>query len=286
MRSVEHTANGSGRQILLLAPRRAAVPSSFGNVYNSPELYGDLLKQLQRLRGRVYADDGAVRSVDLSPDGRHIQAADERSWHTLLLGRDLRVLACARVHTHEEPVSVDRLGTNSSALARDEEWGPRFRRAAKLEIARCSALGLVFVEVGGWALSEEVRSSGEALRTALASYAVGQILGGCRGIGTVTIRHNSSRILRRIGGQSLFCDGQEFPRYYDRRYQCELEILRFDSRHPNPRYRPMIDSLYNHLLTAPVVSGASDLVHLQTALAGYIPHPQIAATLEARDLRA
>ncbi|MCP5110331.1 MAG: hypothetical protein GY953_05805 [bacterium] len=244
------------------------------------------MRQTQRLRGRVYAEDGAIRSVDLSPDGRYIQAADPRSWHILLLGRDLRVLACARVHAHEEPVSVDRLGASSSALAHDENWGPMFRRAVKLEIARCAALGLAFVEVGGWALSEEIRSSGEALRTALASYALARTLGGCLGVGTVTVRHSSSRILRRIGGQSLLCDGREFPRYYDPRYQCELEILRFDSRHPNPRYRPMIDSLYEHLLAAPVVSGASDLVHLRTALAGYAPLPHIAASLESRKVPA
>ncbi len=268
MRTVEYTGNGSGRQILLLAPQSAVVPSSFGNVHDSAELYSDLLRQTQRLRGRVYAEDGAIRSVDLSPDGRYIQAADPRSWHILLLGRDLRVLACARVHAHEEPVSVDRLGASSSALAHDENWGPKFRRAVKLEIARCAALGLAFVEVGGWAVSEEIRSSGEALRTALASYALARTLGGCRGVGTVTVRHSSSRILRRIGGQSLLCDGREFPRYYDPRSQCELEILRVDARQRKPRYRRRIDSLCGGVLAAPLVSAARDWVHRQTALGG------------------
>src|SRR5437763_787501 len=38
----------------------------------------ELVRAIQRFRGAIYAADGAIHEL---PDGRHIEAADERSWH-------------------------------------------------------------------------------------------------------------------------------------------------------------------------------------------------------------
>jgi len=48
-------------------------------------------------------------------------------------------------------------------------------------------------------------------------------------------------------------DGMEMPTYYDPQYGCEMEILRFDSSFPNPRYNRWIPQIRDHLRTVPVI---------------------------------
>ena len=111
---------------------------------------------------------------------------------------------------------------------------------------------LRYVEAGGWALAPELRCTTEALHIALASYALGELLGGCLGLSTATVRHHSSSILRRLGGNTLVWDGRPLPPYYDPAYRCEMEIVRFDSRLPNPKYQALVNQLKAELAMAPV----------------------------------
>jgi hypothetical protein len=73
------------------------------------------------------------------------------------------------------------------------------------------------------------------------------------GVATATFRHSSALILRRIGLTTLQVDGQEIPPYQDSQYGCLMQVLRFDSRSPNPKYREWIASLMYDLAMAPVV---------------------------------
>src|SRR5437016_6010409 len=83
------------------------------------------------------------------------------------------------------------------------------------EMQRARRLQMRFGEVGGWAVAEEHRWTLEPLRIILAAYGLGQLLGGCAGVATATMRHKSASILRRIGLNSLRWDGAELPPYYD-----------------------------------------------------------------------
>jgi hypothetical protein len=49
------------------------------------------------------------------------------------------------------------------------------------------------------------------------------------------------------------------PDYYDPHYDCQMELLRFDSRRPNPRYAPLIDHLKEKLTHVTVVASAPAL---------------------------
>jgi hypothetical protein len=80
------------------------------------------------------------------------------------------------------------------------------------------------------------------------------MLGGGIGIATATRRHGSSSILRRLGGRPLVIQGTELPSYYDPQYGCEMEILRFDSEEPNPRYEVWINDLSDYLQTSAVMA--------------------------------
>jgi hypothetical protein len=214
---------------------------------------------MQQLRGRIYLEDGAITESELSPDRRHVQAADSDSWHVLSVDARDRVCGCARYRHYTEPVHFGELGVSKSALASHPEWRDRLRTAVRSQIEHAYRRRMNFVEVGGWALAEELRHGTDALRLALSLYALAQLFGGSISLTTATVRHGSCAILRKIGGSMLAHEGLELPRYYDPQYSCEMEILSFDSTRPNERCRPMIDAARQELAAAEVITPAPAL---------------------------
>jgi hypothetical protein len=100
------------------------------------------------------------------------------------------------------------------------------------------------------------------LLLALAAYSLGRRLGGALGITTATVRHSSSTILRRLGGSHLEAGGTIVPSYFDPKYNCEMELLRFDSRKPNAKYTGLIELLRDRLTNVSVI--ASDAIGLSS----------------------
>jgi hypothetical protein len=260
------------RPLIVLAPRGSDL-TPFADAAVNKYLYDEALAGVQRFRGGVYLGEGNLTSSNLSPDGRHIQAADHKSWHLLTLDQTGEVQACGRVFIHEDGVCFDDLTASHSALARSEVWGQPLRRSVESEIRIARRRGFRFGELGGWAVARGMRCTTEAVRLVLACYAFGQLLGGVMGIGTVGIRHHSSSILRRLGGRPLTMHGTELPNYYEPLYRSELEILRFDSSTPNPRYAWSIEQCRAWFRQVPVICGEAtgawktSLVQLNTALA-------------------
>jgi hypothetical protein len=169
-----------------------------------------------------------------------------------------RICGCVRSRHHQKLATYRDLGIRNSALARSQEWGQKLRSAieSELEVARFREFG--YAEVGGWAIAEERRGTMEALKVALATYSLAQILGGSIGLTTATVRHGSSSILRRLGGSPIEWDGAMLPPYYDPQYRCVMEILRFDSSAPEGKYLPWIGRIAAQLLTVPVVCANDD----------------------------
>jgi hypothetical protein len=88
--------------------------------------------------------------------------------------------------------------------------------------------------------------------------ALARLFGGALAITTATFRHRSSSILRKLGGQALVNDdGIEIPSYYDPQYDCEMEILQFDSDRPNPRYLGHIHNYGQSLTRIPAIGATS-----------------------------
>ena len=129
----------------------------------------------------------------------------------------------------------------------------KFRSAVETEMARARQKRMGFGEVGGWAIAEERRGTMDPLRMVLATCGLFRLLGGCIGVATATVRHGSSTILRRIGLRPFALDGVELPPYYDPRYGCEMEALRFDSDFPSPKYASAIDELMSWMKLLPVI---------------------------------
>jgi len=249
------TADSSvNRRFILLSPPGLPVGDTFRHIDADVGWRQELLSDMQRLRGRVYLHDGAISEQDLTMDGRHVQRTDEEAWHLLILNPANRVVGCTRYLQYSASTSFNRLRIRSAALARSEQWSKPLRRAVESELEDARRNGFSYVEVGGWALDESVRGSIDALRSVLFTFAWSQVIGGCLGLSMATHRNGSASILRRIGGRPLEWRGQALPPYYDPQYKCDMEVIRFDSRIPSVRYRPVIDEIRSQIPSMQVIA--------------------------------
>lgn len=253
LKLLERSIASVDQRLVLLAPPHASAQGFFRHVDVDPRLNDTLVGEMQRVRGGIYVADGAITRHELSR-GRHQIPEDRNSWHLLMLDKQRQVTACVWYMQHANNASIDSLRVRTCPLARQDEWRGRFRGAIQAELARARQLGMRYAEVGGWAVAPEHRCKSEGLLLALAAYSLGRIAGGALGLTTATVRHASSTILRRIGGSQLVSDAGPVPSYYDSRYNCEMELLRFDSRHPSPKFETLIDGLTHKLAYVPVIA--------------------------------
>lgn len=254
MRLLKRAISAIDHRLVLLAPPNVEVPGCFSRVSFDLEGHGRLLRAAQRLRGGVYLNDGAIRTEQLTSDGRHATPEDDRSWHLLMADSRGRLTACAWYLDHDHNVHFDRLRIRHSPIARQRGIGDLLWKAVDRDIAEARANGLRYAELGGWAVSSCTRGGCNALLIGLAAYSLGRIRGGALGITTATVRHGSSRILRRLGGSALAFEGDVVPPYFDERYQCDMNILRFDSRSLPRRVEPLVDLVYSRLTRVPVIA--------------------------------
>ena len=242
----------------LLAPPQSRFTTRFASTKNSEQLYDHFLRSMQKLRGRVYLQDQAIKSWELDEDGRFYMHGDEQSWHLLLLDETKEVIGCAKYRVHSSNVAYQMLHVSQATVAKDPVLGSKVRAAVEADLRRCQQGNLAYVEVGGWALSEAWRNTRAALEILVGSFALGQLWGGCFGSCTATVRHSSSSILRRIGGSNYEFEGTPISSYFDPEYGCDMELLRFDYRAPSSRFLPLIKVLENSLAKSAVLSGASN----------------------------
>jgi hypothetical protein len=248
--------SSSSRGMLLLAPVQSAPSASFSGLQCDPARFQDLLSETQAFRGKIYLEDGAIQPSQLTDDGRHTDALDEKSWHLLVLDSDEHVCGCMRYSAHSANDGLQDLTVLRSAIARSPQWESEVKNAIHAEVALAENQDRRIVEAGGWALGKEIRGTVEALRMALASFAICEEWGGAVGLSTVTERHCSASILRRIGGRSLESNGSPLPSYYEPKYDCRMELLRFHSWAPNPRYRVWVEEIRAMLRRIPVITRA------------------------------
>jgi hypothetical protein len=226
---------------LILAPASTVIiPPQFTQVIHNPSRHDQLLADMQRFRGKVYLADGAIQASSLT-DGRHAVDLDEHGWHLLSIDPEGKIYACLR---YSEIFSVAQyLGIPD-----------QFRKAVQVELKRAQHAHHCFGEVGGLAISEEHRASREFINLILASFGIIQVIGGCCGIATATVRHNSAGMLERIGLYRLTLDGVDLPVYLDDDYACEMVALRFDSLRPMPAYTGAVRRLRLEMEVTTVVT--------------------------------
>ena len=268
---------GSGKfwsaPTVLLAPPQANLSEAFQSVKVDCLQHELFVTEVQRLRGRVYLNDGAIESSQLSTDGRFVHPHDETSWQLLVTDSNGQVSGCLRYRL-ADLAPFDDLDLAQSALAYSDKWRGRLQKAVETQRADARRRQIRFAELGGWALAEDMRGSRLASGMALTVFALGQLLGGALATTTATTRHRSSTILKKVGGTGLVADGLELPPYYDPQCKCEMEILRFDAHRPNPKYKVWVEECRKHLANLTVI--CADFVYpalksLGMAAAGHVP---------------
>lgn len=266
------------RRHVVLAPQSAAVPGTFGNTANSLRTHERMLGEAQRLRGRIALSEGAIQKSQLTADGRDVSPVDRLAWHLLTLDLDGSVAGCVRMLVHPRHASYENLVVSHTSLANHAEGGSALQAAVESEMAAARKAGAVMVEIGGWVLTETMRCSAEAVRLALGVWAWGRLMGGAIGIATATVRNHSASILGRIGGQPLAYAGEALPVYFEPKYGCDIQILRFDSESYSAKCAAIVESLCDELTLAPVVSPAEarDLPLRTPSPVVYAPQPQLA----------
>lgn len=253
LKLLERTVASLDERLVLLAPSDS-VPAFFTNVDSDARRHRRFVREMQKLRGQIYCEDGALGREQLTRDGLHATVEDEKSWHLLTVNPRGKVTGCVWFMEHVMPIRAVDLRVRHTPLARMADWRGKLWRSVEAELARAREDRLNYAEVGGWAVSEDSRCTSEGLLLALAGYSLGRISGGCLGITTATVRHCSSSILRRLGGSPLDINGTAIPKYFDPRYQCDMEILRFDSRKPNPKYNALIEQLRYKMASVSVIA--------------------------------
>jgi hypothetical protein len=204
------------------------------------------MNSLQRLRGNAYMEYAPVAAT-LLPDGRHYQAIDEHSWHVVLHTPEGQAVGCSRYRKID--FDIEQLQSVKSPIAKSPLTSGRFRAAFYEQFECAKRRGVHYGEAGAWALSSEVRCSTAAFNIALMTFALAERLGGGIAATTATTRHQSSSILRRIGGAPI----GGFAPYYDPSYDCTIELLQFDIEAVAPRYRAKLDQFRAELAFTPVV---------------------------------
>jgi hypothetical protein len=259
VKSITHSFSSKHVDFIILAPIGATIPGAFKLVGSNDWLHAAFLTSMQRFRGKIYLEDGAVRPEHLTTDGRHYLPVDEESWHILTLNEESKICACLRVHQQAAEPTFEELPVSQSALSDCPTWGVKLRKAVESEIVKAGAAQLGFGDIGGWAIAAERRRTLEPLRTILAGFGLTQHLGNLLGIATATCKHGSAPILRKLGLSPLQAGEETIPVYFDPHYNSEMELLRFDSRRPNPKYRKWVGELRALLSIAPVISAQRSL---------------------------
>lgn len=259
LRLLERNIASVDRHLVLLAPPDETAPDVLRNVIVDQTRHRQLVREMQQLRGSIYLRDGAVERRQLAYDGSHRTPEDEKSWHLLMLNKDQRISSCAWYMPHDTAsATFADLRVRSCPLADQDGWRDKLWQAIESELARARRERIGYAEVGGWAVAPESRCTSQGLVLALAAYSLGALFGGTLGLTTATVRHSSSTILRRIGGAHLKISDAMMPSYWDPRYRCEMELLRFDSRLPNSKYAGLIDLLKRKLTDVSVLACRSE----------------------------
>jgi hypothetical protein len=280
LRLIESSVASIEQQLVLVAPPQVAFADVFNRVTVDPFRHKQLIREMQRLRGSIYLDEGNVKRHELTADGRHETPEDDKSWHLLMTDPGGRVRSCALYILYENATSIEDLRVRHCPLLKQADWKNRVKGAVESEMARARRAGLRFAELGGWAIAKERRGTAEGLMMALGTYGLARMLGGALGLTTANVAHSCSSILRRLGGAYLEFEGTSIPSYFDPRYSTEIDLLRFDSRSPSTKYANLIDIVRKKLANVSVIANPSDVAMVDryhTAAVSGIAQPMFAA---------
>jgi len=234
-----------GAHTLTLVPPLGGSPAQVASARNDQTRaqHEALLREAQRLRGAIYAADGAIKLTPGMPE--YVDPLDRLSWHVVMRDSRMKVCGALRVTFHEVNCTVSDLAISSCPLFCDAEWHDRGWAILSKFLHRASELGVRVVEAGGWALEDSLRAGRKGALLALSGWALTRVLGGAMIIVLVTSRHGASRMTRFLGGREFSDERGPVPAYFDERYGCDMELIQFHSYRVNPIFEGVVQDLSN-----------------------------------------
>jgi hypothetical protein len=237
----------------VIAPPEPPLPAVFRNPCPDRPFYEAILSEIQQFRGSVYLEEGAIAANALDEQQRHVSDLDYRSWHLFILNPQTEICGAVRM-TSFRPRQCSELKIHDLVQRMDAAKAGAYTAALQSILDDNQASGLRTVEVGGWAVTKELRHTSKAMLLATGCWSLTQIVGRHVGFASATLRNHSAEILRRLGGRRLSRQGAELLPFFDAGYGCEMEILTFDSEKPAAEYESTVLELREFLVTALVVS--------------------------------
>lgn len=243
--------NETNKQALCLLAPAGGPLDGFQNVIYDRERYQSLLSEAQRLRGRVYLDDGAISADDLDSQQCYVVKDDSLSWHILLRDSTGLVVAVSRMlfFSHSNgPVPIDKLHAAQLIERTSELVRAKYLCALQQFASPSCDCAPYFVECGGLAIASEMRASRNTSIFLSTYWALSRFIGAARGVGAATERNSSADILRRFGGFSIPTqNGGSIEPFYDSVYDCMMELQGFASDILDPTLEPTVQDIQEFL---------------------------------------
>ena len=243
-----------------IAPSTETIPEGFNTIVHQG-LYGDLIDEIQRFRGLIYARDGAIPDGTLDEQGRHYSDYDYEAWHLVLRDRRQALWGVIRVgvYLHKPRTTLlEELQLHTFLSRLSPEVKAPLVAAVEAFIYNSRPLSPVFFEPGGWAIAEDGRKGtlGPVLVASL--WALGRALGGGTGLAAATKRHQSADILKKMGGFEIFIEGSPVEPFYDYYHDCLMELVGFDSTSLNPRLAGTVAHIEEYIRSLPIITRPGD----------------------------
>lgn len=234
--------------IEVIAPAHRPVEAIFNNVVEDPASYWRRLTQVQQFRGSVYVNEGFLRPDALDHEGRHVSPLDPDRWHLLVCDGDRHIKACLSLRLYDQAPAMHDLCAYELLERSTGRHLMRYTAAIGSLIDQSKRDRVMFGEVGGWAVSPDVRNGAATISTILGAWALMRFVGDAIWVATVGRGKKADRILSRMGGFRLPEGGNSLPPFFDAGYNSEIDILGFDSRRPCESAVEAIHSLRRRLM--------------------------------------
>src|SRR5438093_1166108 len=211
----------------------------------SDELFNgqQLVSYIQRFRGNIYVEDGAIPQSALDLQGRHRSEFDFYCYHICLRTVTGELAGALRVRLYGNDITPSGLNLYALVVRSAPEIRPTLVKAIAETLQEARNQGLKVGEVGGWAVDRTLSGSANGILLPLAGWGLVRQLGNAIIIAAATSKHSSAEILVRLGGYYLRLDGRVVPEFYDPDYRCGMRLLVLNSRSIAAKYQRFIPKI-------------------------------------------
>ncbi|CCH55849.1 hypothetical protein BN8_05140 [Fibrisoma limi BUZ 3] len=230
----------------LIAPASGFVPDALAHHFlPDPE---PAIADIQRFRGRIYAQDSAIPLSALDSLGRHRSEVDYRSWHIVARDAQGQISGVLRLPIYPIDTPIESLLLNQTLERMQPEQRHLYRYVLQRFIDRSVTAGYPCVaEPGGWAVDRTRCGRQTGINLVTTGWAIGEYYGHYVAASTVTVKHHAADLLKLMGGFNELA-GTPNARFHDPYFRCDIELVFFYSDKVSGRFGEMVEKIKEDLL--------------------------------------